>query len=44
MVKAGDIGKDARKFVKDDFFTGNEIKINQTGCGKTPPPSSSVTT
>lgn len=34
MVKAGDIGKDARKFVKDDFFTGNEIKINQTGCGK----------
>merc|ERR1712176_1353846 len=34
MVKAGDIGNDARKFVKDDFFTGNEIKINQTGCGK----------
>ena len=34
MVKAGDIGKNSRKFIKDDFFTGNEIKVNQTGCGK----------
>lgn len=34
MVKAADIGKDARKFIKDDFFAGTEIKVNQTGCGK----------
>lgn len=34
MVKAGDIGKDAKDFIKKDFFTGNEIKINQAACGK----------
>lgn len=34
MVKAANIGKDARKFVKDDFFKGTEIKVNQSACGK----------
>lgn len=34
MVKAGDIGKGARDYVKKDFFSGNEVKVSQGGCGK----------
>jgi hypothetical protein len=34
MVKAADIGKGSRDFVSKDFFSGNEVKVNQGGCGK----------
>jgi len=34
MVKAADIGKGARDYIKKDFFSGNEVKVNQGGCGK----------
>merc|ERR1712168_744392 len=34
MVKAADIGKGSRDFVSKDFFAGNEVKVNQGGCGK----------
>lgn len=29
MVKAGDIGKASKDFLKKDFFSANEVKITQ---------------
>ena len=34
MVKGGDIGKTAKDYLKKDFFSGNECKVTQGGCGK----------
>jgi len=32
MVKAGDIGKASKDFLKKDFFSHNEVKVTQAGC------------
>jgi len=32
MVKAGDIGKASKDFIKKDFFSSNEVKITQGCC------------
>ena len=32
MVKAGDIGKASKDFLKKDFFSANEVKISQGCC------------
>jgi len=32
MVKAGDIGKSSKDFIKKDFFSNNEVKITQGCC------------
>jgi len=34
MVKAADIGKDAKDFMSKDFFAGNEVKVNLVDGGK----------
>ena len=42
MVKAGDIGKGARDYVKKDFSAVVKSKSAREAVGKTPPPSSLV--